>query len=89
MNKRNLITNERIEKWSDEETLTNLLSILERVDIATEFIAEEVEDTNQSILTHEVIIARCGDKELVSEPQAFEWPLQLMPVPEAFENKLN
>ena len=85
--KKNLITADKIEKWTDEEVLTNLGAILGRASISTEFVTEDVED--QTIITHEVMVAVCGDKAVFSEPRALDWPLQMMPIPEAFQPTVN
>lgn len=85
--KKNLITPERLEKWTDEEVLTNLSTIMTRASITTDFVTEEMEDN--TIITHEVLAAICGDKAMFSEPRALDWPLQLMPMPEAFKPTVN
>lgn len=85
--KKNLITPERLEKWTDEEVLTNLSTIMTRASITTDFVTEEMEDN--TIITHEVLAAICGDKAMFSEPRALDWPLQLMPMPEAFKSTVN
>ncbi len=81
--KKNLITPERLEKWTDEEVLTNLSTILTRAYISSEFISTEEE--GQTIITHQVMSAVSGDKALFSEPRPLDWPLQLLPMPEAFQ----
>lgn len=87
--KRNLIPIERVESWTDEEVLTNLNTILMRATISTDFVTEEVEDTGQTIITHEVLVAMSGDKAVFSSPRVLDWPLQLMPMPKAFEGKVH
>jgi len=84
---KNLIKTDKIEGWTDEEVLTNLTSLLTRASITTEFVTEEMEE--QTIITHEVLIAQCGDKAVFSAPRALDWPLQMMPVPDAFREVLN
>lgn len=74
-----------LEKMTDEEVLASTyLTLATRVDIATEFVQNE-----EGALTHETLILKCGDKVFTSEPQPFEWPLQMLPVPEALKKKLN
>lgn len=82
--KKNLITEEKLNKWTDEEVLTNLSMILTRAKIATDFVAEESEEG--SMITHEVLVAISGDKAVFSEPRELAWPLQYLPVPEIMKN---
>lgn len=82
-----MISTEKVEKWTDEEVLTNLSTILGRASITTDFVTTEEE--GQTIITHEVLAAISGDKAIFSEPRPLDWPLQLMPMPEAFQKALN
>jgi hypothetical protein len=85
--KKNLITPERVATWTDEEVLTNLSTLLTRASISTEFVSEDLDEG--TILTHEVMCAMSGDKAIFSEPRPLDWPLQMMPMPEAFQKSLN
>lgn len=71
----------KIDKWSDEKCLENFAKFLDRVSISTSFIQQE-----EGLLTHQIIVVRCGDKALTSDPQELDWPLQALPVPEAFKD---
>jgi hypothetical protein len=55
-----------------------------RVGLTTEFVTQE-----DGMITHQMIIAVCGDKMIVSEPKELLWPLQMMPMPEALKGKVN
>lgn len=85
--KKNLITPEKLEKWTDEEVLTNLSTIMTRASITTDFVTEELDDN--TIITHEILAAVCGDKAIFSEPRPLSWPLQMMPIPDAFTGVVN
>lgn len=75
---------QKIEKWDDTEVLENLAKFLEsgRVTFNTQFV-----ETEEGMFTHQLMTIRCGDKVIVSEPQELDWPVQLMPMPEAFNTK--
>ncbi len=74
----------QIEDWNDEQTLFNFSKFLEKVGISSQFIQDD-----EGLITHQVMTIQCGDKIIVSEPQELEWPLQPLPMPEAFVGKLN
>lgn len=74
----------KIAEWSDEECLLNFGKFFERVSVTTQFIQDP-----QGLLTHQIITMVCGDKILLSEPSELEWPLQPLPMPEAFKDKMN
>ena len=71
----------KIEKWSDEECLEEFSKFLTRVGISSSFI-----QTEEGLLTHQMIVIRCGDKVITSDPQELDWPLQALPVPDAFKD---
>lgn len=75
---------QKIATWSDEECLENFGKFLDRIGISVQFI-----QTDEGILTHQIMLMKCGDKVIVSEPQQLSWPVQLLPMPEAFEGRLN
>lgn len=74
----------KIEKWTDEEVLLEFGKFFERVSVKSQFIQNQ-----DGLLTHQIMTMVCGDKILLSEPQELEWPLQPMPMPEAFQGRLN
>lgn len=82
-NKKNII-DKRINDWTDEECLIEFSKFLERVGISTQFVQNE-----DDLFTHQVLTISCGDKIILSDPQELEWPLQMLPMPEAFKGKLN
>lgn len=67
-----------METGTDEEVLTEWAKFMGRVGISSQFIQNE-----DGLITHQVMVITCGDKMVVSDPQALEWPLQPMPRPEA------
>ncbi len=67
------------DKWNDEELLENFALFLDRVRVGTTFVQND-----DGALTHSVCAFQAGDKVIVSDPSEFEWPLMLMPKPEAF-----
>lgn len=73
-----------VQEGTDEEVLAGLSRFLDRVDIATQLVEEE-----EGIITHSMLFITSGDKTIKSDVIPFEWPLTLMPMPEAFEGKLN
>lgn len=70
--------------WSDEECLTNFTKFLDRVGLSTQFI-----ETEEGLLTHQLLAIQCGESIIVSDPEELEWPLQRMPMPEALKGALN
>jgi hypothetical protein len=73
-----------MKKWTDEEALTNFATMLKRVNVTTEFI-----ETEEGVIIAQVLLAACGDKFFTSAPREFDWPLQHMPMPDAFKESLN
>lgn len=71
-------------EWTDEECLLNVTKFFDRVETATQFI-----ENSDGLLTHQFQLLIAGDKVLASDPVEFEWPLQRMPMPEAFQGVLN
>jgi len=67
-------------KWNDEEVLENLALLLDRVKVGTTFVQND-----DGALTHSICVFSAGDKVIVSDPVEFEWPLMLMPQPEALK----
>lgn len=76
---------EQIETWSDEECLENFSKFLDRVTISSDFLQDE----EGEMYTHEQLVVSCGDKFFTSDPQEMDWPLQMLPMPEAFKGVLN
>jgi hypothetical protein len=86
---RNLITKEKLERWTDEEVLTNLNTILTRATLSTDYITEELDEDSPPIIVAEVLSLMCGDKAVFSEPRQLDWPLQMMPVPDSLKHTVN
>lgn len=73
-----------LDEWTDEECLNNAVKFFDRVDVSTKFI-----ENADGLITHQLHLLIAGDKVLASDPVEFEWPLQRMPMPEAFVGALN
>lgn len=78
------IIDKKIGIWTDEEVLTELMKFFERVQFDSEFVQSE-----EGLVTHQTLAISCGDKVIISEPQPLAWPMQPLPMPEAFAGKLN
>ena len=74
----------KIKKWSDKEALEAFAKMMHRVNLITEFV-----ETEEGLITGEYLIVSCGDSFFISTPREFDWPLQRMPMPDAFKEKLN
>lgn len=74
-----------LETGTDEQVLLVFSKFLTRVSMSTEFI----QDPEDDLFTHQMMLIACGDKIIGSEPEEMEWPLQMLPIPEAFEGKLH
>lgn len=70
----------KVAKMTDEECLDTVVSLLDRIDLDTRFIVN-----TDGLITHQVLVIGCGDRVVTSDPMAFDWPLQRLPVPEALE----
>ena len=78
---KNKITN----KWDDAELLANFKLFLDdKVKVGVKFITDEDD------LVHGYnIVFVAGESIVTSSLVEFEWPLQPMPMPEAFVGRLN
>lgn len=74
----------KIKEGSGEEVLELFSLFLDDVSTTTQFLQNE-----DGLLTGQVVIFRCEDKVIISDPQELEWPLQPMPMPEALKGGLN
>lgn len=65
----------KIAKMTDEQALAKFVEFLEtRISITTGFaMTKEKDDT----ITHQFLKIRCGDLEVVSQPEKLESPLRL------------
>lgn len=73
-----------LDKMSDEECLIAFAMFLAtRVSITTEFHQQD------DVITHESLVMCINDKMVQSDPRPLNWPLQPMPMPEAFKGKVN
>jgi hypothetical protein len=75
---------EAINDWSDEEVLINLAPFFDRVSIGVDFMEDD-----EGLLTHQVLCVVCGDKVIASQMKELDWPLQRLPVPEAFKGSVH
>lgn len=73
-----------VDTYEDEALLVEFVKFLERIDISTQFIQD-----SDGLLTHQVLFIKCGDKTTNSDPMQLDWPLQPLPMPEAFKDKVN
>lgn len=73
-----------LESGTDEEVLLIFSKFLNRVSMSSEFIQDE-----EGLFTHEMMLIACGDRMIASEATELEWPLQMLPLPEAFQGKVN
>lgn len=76
---------EQIATWNDEECLENFSKFLDRVHIASEFMRDDEDE----LYTHERLHISCGESYFSSDPQELDWPLQMLPIPEALKGVLN
>ncbi len=86
---RNLITKEKLERWTDEEVLTNLNMILTRAVMSTDYVTEEIDEDSAPVIVAEVLCIMSGDKAVFSEPRFLDWPLQMLPVPDSLKHTVN
>jgi len=66
-----------IDKWSDEEVLTNFFKFFPRVAQTTELIENE-----DGVVVAQVLVTISGNKIVFSEPETLEWPLVKLESPE-------
>lgn len=70
----------KIEKMTDEQALAKFIELLEkRVSITTGFAQAEQEGN----LTHQFLRVRCGDLEVVSQPEELDVPLRVVTAAES------
>lgn len=80
----NLIKPEDIISWSDEEHLENLRTILNSTQSGVAFLHNE----DDLVIGYKIVFG-FGDNLFSSDAVMFEWPMQYLPLPKAFEGKLN
>lgn len=73
-----------IAEGTDEDVLKAFYKFFERVNVGTEFVLDD-----DDLIVAEVFNVTCGDKMFSSAPWEFPWPLQYLPMPDAFKEKLN
>lgn len=76
---------EFIATGEDEEVLNAFCTFFNRIDITTDL----VQDKESGLVTHQVMVIRCGDKAVRSTPLAYEWPLQPASLPQGAEVAVN
>lgn len=69
-----------VSEGTDEEVLFNFSKFLGRVGINTSFV--NLDETDLTKVTHQVMYIHSGDKAVQSMPQPLEYPLQPVPVPD-------
>jgi hypothetical protein len=62
------------EGWDDTEVVENMAKFFSRASIHTHFVQND-----EGLITHQVLILRCGDMELASHPQEMTWPMMMAP----------
>lgn len=77
-----LIIEDMIKTYDDEALLVEFVKFLDRIDVSTQFIQD-----SDGLLTHQVLFIKCGEKMANSDPMQLDWPLQPLPMPDAFKDK--
>lgn len=75
--KNNLLTEQQVRGWTDEEMVLNLTRMLPRVKLDCHLIQD-----NDGFVTHQSILLRCGQVGIASAPQEFDWPMEPLPYTE-------
>src|SRR3546814_3079631 len=70
--KKNAI-DKNINTWTDEEVLQQFAKFFDRIQYDSEFIQDEEDE----LITHQVLIIRCGTKMIMSEPRSEEHTSEL------------
>ena len=73
-----------IKEWTDEEVLINLTPFFDRINLGVDFIEDD-----DGLITHQVLCVVAGDKLIASEMKELDWPMQRLPIPEAFKGTIN
>jgi hypothetical protein len=64
----------KIKKMSDEECLSKFVEFLEeRISITTNFVV----DPDTDLITHQLMVIKCGDLATMSHPEQLELPLRV------------
>lgn len=71
-------------KDKSEEALRKLVELLDYIEITTQFIQDE-----DGVIRSHILNITAGSKVLSSNPIELQWPMQVMPLPEAFKGKVN
>lgn len=66
-----------IDKWTDEEVLTEFFKFFPRVVQINELI-----ENDEGAVVAQVLVTMAGNKIIFSEPQALDWPLMAVPSPD-------
>lgn len=82
----NKVTKFLQQEATEEEALTLVATVLSNVESAVDFVQDPEEE---NLITHTKILFKVGDSILSSDPNPLAWPVQLLPLPQAFEGKVN
>lgn len=80
-----LTIKEKINNWSDKEVLEHVADLIQDKKITAGVRFIESPDDPLIVGYQSVIV--CGDLMLPAEPVIFDWPMQYLPVPEAFKDE--
>lgn len=74
----------KVAEWTEEERVIRLKAMLQMTNSGVHFIPNE----DGLIVGYRMVF---GEEEnfFASDPIIFDWPMQPMPVPEAFQGRLN
>lgn len=82
----NLLRQDVIDSWSNEELLANLQLILRNSKGGVQMIYNE----DDLVIGYQIIYADIDQENyFTSDPVVFPWPMQHLPFPEAFKKDLN
>lgn len=69
----------KVKKWSNKKLIEKFSELTTRVQVRPHFVQSE-----PGLVTHIVLEAVAGENKVASDPLALEWPLMVMPKPDAF-----
>lgn len=74
----------KIKNWDDQRVLEHLANVIKDRGVVSgvRFIESP---TDPLIIGYQSVIM-CGDLMLPAEPVMFDWPMQYLPIPEAFKD---
>jgi len=66
----------KLSEWTDEDCLKNFYKFLGRVSISNDFVQD-----SDGLITHQIVIIRCGPLGFTSEPMELDWPMVPAEIP--------